>query len=455
MITVSEKIIDKITEAIYLILNGKTASEIVLPEDYPDNEVKQSISYINRFIKEFAQFEKAVFSLSSGDLSFDMGRSKLKVVQSLKNLRSNLKHLTYKTQKIADGDFKQKVDFMGDFSEAFNKMTEQLKEAFEQIESRNLDLRRSNDVITQEKIRSEKLVLNILPYKIADDLKRFGKTEPETFENVTVYFSDVVGFTKLSTTVEPKKLISELNEIFTVFDNIMENNHCERIKTIGDAYLAVCGMPVSDKYHAQNMVNAAIEIRDYMTNHKKGEIEWKIRIGIHTGKVVGGVVGIKKYIYDIFGDAINTASRMESNSEPMKINVSEATYNLLKNEFEFTKRSPLEVKGKGIMNMYFVNQRIQNTKITTKLRHSPRIAVSAKINIKIKDLEIPCDVVDLSTTGGALLRVCNLDKLQISDNLSGQDVSIIVDPQNEKTTYSGTIIRSFKELGNNYFAVSY
>jgi len=211
-------------------------------------------------------------------------------------------------------------------------------------------------LIMEEKAKSDKLLLNILPVRVANDLKEKGKTEPESFENVTVYFSDVVGFTNLSSHLDPKILIDELNDIFTAFDNIIEKYQCERVKTIGDAYLCVCGMPEENPNHAENMMLAAIEIIRYLRQRNTAsEIQWRIRIGIHTGKVVGGVVGIKKYIYDVFGDTINTASRMESNSEPMRINVSEATYQILKNRFPFVERQSVAVKGKGEMKMYFVD----------------------------------------------------------------------------------------------------
>ncbi|QZY55274.1 adenylate/guanylate cyclase domain-containing protein [Crassaminicella profunda] len=211
-------------------------------------------------------------------------------------------------------------------------------------------------IIWKEKKKSEKLLLNILPSKVAHDLKKTGKTEPESFENVTVYFSDIVGFTKISSTLKPKFLIDELNDLFTHFDNIMEKHSCERIKTIGDAYLAICGMHEKKQDHAQHMIQASIEILDYLNNRNKNtQIQWQIRIGIHSGNIVGGVVGIKKYIYDVFGDTINTASRMESNSDAMKINVSEATYNLTKDDFSFIKRASIEVKGKGLVTMYFVD----------------------------------------------------------------------------------------------------
>lgn len=219
----------------------------------------------------------------------------------------------------------------------------------------NLALSEAHRIIRSEKDKSDKLLLNILPVRVAADLKEKHKTEPESFEEVTVYFSDVVGFTKLSAQLYPSFLIGELNDIFTAFDNIAENNHCERIKTIGDAYLCVCGMPESNPHHAINIVTAAIEIIEYLRQRNQGaKVKWEIRVGIHTGRVVGGVVGVKKYIYDVFGDTINTASRMESNSEAMKINISETTYQLVKDKFETFERGSLPVKGKGEMKMYFV-----------------------------------------------------------------------------------------------------
>jgi class 3 adenylate cyclase len=206
-----------------------------------------------------------------------------------------------------------------------------------------------------EKEKTEELLLNTLPLKVVNELKENGKSEPESFENVTVYFSDIVGFTDISSKLEPKVLIGELSEMFTIFDDIMTKYSCERIKTIGDAYLAVSGMPLKNENHAENMMNAAMEIKQYLNERNKTtEVKWRIRIGIHSGKVVGGIVGVRKYIYDVFGDTINTASRMESNSEPMLINVSEATYSILKEKFEFIERETIEVKGKGCMKMYFL-----------------------------------------------------------------------------------------------------
>ena len=211
-------------------------------------------------------------------------------------------------------------------------------------------------IIAREKAKSDKLLHNVLPAKVANDLKETGTTIPQEFDDVSVFLSDIIGFTKISAQMEPGKVINELNQIFTRFDEIMEKHHCERIKTIGDAYLAVCGMPVSNPKHAENIANAALEIKEYLTERNKTEqVTFKMRIGINSGSVVGGVVGEKKYIYDVFGDTINTTQRMESTSEPMKINVSESTYQLLKDKFNFKKREPIEVHGKGILQMYFLN----------------------------------------------------------------------------------------------------
>ncbi|TGO03412.1 hypothetical protein PN36_06570 [Candidatus Thiomargarita nelsonii] len=217
-------------------------------------------------------------------------------------------------------------------------------------------LARQREELRELNATKDRLLLNLLPSQIIDDLKTSGKTEPQPFENVSVFFSDFVGFTEISSNLEPRIIIDELNDIFTHFDEMMEKNNCERIKTIGDAYLAVSGMPNPNQNHAKSLINAGIEIIEYLNvRNQTSEIKWQPRIGIHSGKVVGGLVGIKKYIYDVFGDTINTASRMETYSESMKINVSDTTYQLVKDEFQFLERETLFVKGKGQMKMYFVN----------------------------------------------------------------------------------------------------
>ena len=224
-------------------------------------------------------------------------------------------------------------------------------------------MKRANKIIAIERDKNEQLLLNTLPIKVVNDLKVNGKSDPQKFKNVTVSFADIVGFTQISSQLDPKQLIDELNDIYTAFDEIMIKYDCERIKTMGDAYLSVCGMPQKNEKHAEMMLRSSVEIIEYIRerNHSS-KLEWKLRIGMHSGNVVGGIVGVKKYIYDVFGDTINTASRMESNSQPMHVNLSEETYIILKDsdfvkekKITFEKREPIVVKGKGLMNMYFAH----------------------------------------------------------------------------------------------------
>jgi class 3 adenylate cyclase len=207
-----------------------------------------------------------------------------------------------------------------------------------------------------ERERSDNLLLNILPAEVAEELKEKGAAEAKHFDNVTVLFSDFVGFTKVSEALSPQELVNELHACFKGFDEICGKYNIEKIKTIGDAYLAVCGLPLADEKHAEKVVNAALEIRDFMANRSK-EIEGKtfeIRIGINSGSVVAGIVGVKKFAYDIWGDTVNTAARMEQNSEAGKINISETTYELIRDNFTCEYRGEIDAKNKGKLKMYFV-----------------------------------------------------------------------------------------------------
>jgi len=232
------------------------------------------------------------------------------------------------------------------------------KQSIRNLKEKNKIIKEQKELVEIEKEKTDVLLLNILPHKVAEDLKIKGFTEPEEFKNVSVFFSDFVGFTEISSHLPPKVLIEELNDLYTTFDNIMQHNDCERIKTIGDAYMAVCGMPVLNPEHAFKMAEAARQLIAFLEKRNQtSNIKWQIRVGINSGKVVGGIVGVKKFIYDIFGDTINVAARMETNSQPMRINVSEYTYSLLKDKYVFEKREPIHVKGKGLTNMYFLIER--------------------------------------------------------------------------------------------------
>lgn len=214
----------------------------------------------------------------------------------------------------------------------------------------------ANSQLEKEKEKSDKLLTNILNERIVKELKETGKTQPKSYDNVTLFFSDLVNFTPISETLEPTTLINELNDMFSEFDKIFRKHHCERMETIGDAYIAACGIPEANPKHAENIAHAAIEILDYMQSRSNSiNINWAIRIGIHSGTVAEGIVGTRRFAYNIFGDTVNTASRMETNSDPMKINVSEVSYRLIHDKFNFIERKPIEVKGKGEIKMYFLD----------------------------------------------------------------------------------------------------
>lgn len=206
--------------------------------------------------------------------------------------------------------------------------------------------------LDEEKSKSDGLLLNILPVGVVNELKERGTIEPKQFDHVSVLFTDMVNFTGISEKMSPTELVYEIHRHFTAFDSIIEQYGLEKIKTIGDAYLAVCGLPNETTDHAIRVANAALAIRQYMHDDKG---KFQIRIGIHSGPVVAGIVGVKKYAYDIWGDTVNMAARMEQNSEAGKINISGATHKLIENKFGFTYRGKIEAKNKGELDMYFLD----------------------------------------------------------------------------------------------------
>ena len=224
-------------------------------------------------------------------------------------------------------------------------------------------IRRTKKIIESEKDRSDNLLLNILPEETAEELKENGTAKARSYNNVTILFTDFKGFTELSATLSPPALVKEIHLCYKAFDEIMVRHNVEKIKTIGDAYMAAGGLPKPNDTHAMDVTKAALEIRDFMdkliaVRKKAGKPYFEIRIGIHTGPVVAGVVGTHKFAYDIWGDTVNIASRMESNSEPGKINISDVTFDLIKDEFVCTPRGEISVKGADKKSMYFIEHEI-------------------------------------------------------------------------------------------------
>ncbi len=213
--------------------------------------------------------------------------------------------------------------------------------------------------IYKGKKRSDELLLNILPEETARELKQKGRSEAKLIDEVSVLFTDFKEFTQFSEKLSPKELVAEIDLCFREFDNIVQKYGVEKIKTIGDSYMCAGGLPVPNKTHATDVVNAAIEIQQFMQKLRvereaQGKLFFEIRIGIHSGPVVAGIVGVKKYSYDIWGDTVNTASRIESSGEAGKVNISGATYELVKDRFNCKYRGKIQAKNKGEIDMYFV-----------------------------------------------------------------------------------------------------
>lgn len=227
---------------------------------------------------------------------------------------------------------------------------------------------RSNKQLGEQKSQIENLLLNILPAKVAEELQLFGYATPRYYQRATVLFTDFKEFSRIAEGLTPNELVSELNQFFVAFDGIVEKYNLEKIKTIGDAYMCAGGIPTENDTHPLAAVKAGLEMQAYMEDmnmkrEKKGKQAWGLRIGIHTGPLVAGVVGRKKYAYDIWGSTVNISSRMESNGEAGKLNISSATFELVKEYYSCKYRGKINAKNIGDIDMYFVDGEIKQVDI--------------------------------------------------------------------------------------------
>ncbi|MEO6406780.1 MAG: adenylate/guanylate cyclase domain-containing protein, partial [Ferruginibacter sp.] len=218
---------------------------------------------------------------------------------------------------------------------------------------------KTNKILDQQKVQIENLLVNILPIEVAKELRIYGQATSRHYESVPVMFTDFMNFTTHADKISPQELVQELNASFIAFDNIIEKNGLEKIKTIGDAYMCAGGIPTEDKNCVYNIVKASLEIQEFIVSNNQrlseaGREPWDLRIGIHVGPVVAGVVGRKKYAYDIWGSTVNIASRMESNGAAGQVNISAATYEFVKDHFECEYRGKIYAKNIGEIDMYFV-----------------------------------------------------------------------------------------------------
>ena len=220
---------------------------------------------------------------------------------------------------------------------------------------------RQRNRISKEKKRSDELLLNILPEETAEELKATGTAKAKSFDSVSVLFTDFKNFTQASELLSAEELVQEINYCYSEFDRIVTRYGIEKIKTIGDAYMCAGGLPVTNNSHPFDVVKAGLEMQDFIIRNKEERIKigqpyFELRLGIHTGPIVAGIVGIKKFAYDIWGDTVNTASRMESSGEIGKVNISGTTYEIIKDQFDCTHRGKIKAKNKGEIDMYFVER---------------------------------------------------------------------------------------------------
>jgi class 3 adenylate cyclase/AmiR/NasT family two-component response regulator len=209
-------------------------------------------------------------------------------------------------------------------------------------------------IISERHDKVEKFLYKIIPTEIIQELKDFGKSKPKKYREASVLFADLVDFTRKSRKLSPKILIDELTEIFTEFDNIVNKNKCTRIKTMGDGYLAVSGIPSPNTNHTIHMIKTAIDMREYlMQRNSFHSVKWDVKIGINSGEVIGSILG-NNYLFDVFGDAVNEAARMEKFCEPNQINISENTYLLSRHQYNFIERLSMDIKGLGRKKMYYL-----------------------------------------------------------------------------------------------------
>lgn len=312
------------------------------------------------FMAQIHQSTRNTIALCAGALVLAIGVG----LMTVRWITQPILRLIAASQAIANGKLDQTVEIgmvkeVGLLAQSFNQMAAQLKQSFAALEKSNEELEhrveRRTAALQAEQAKSEELLLNILPQQIAIRLKQNPGIIADDFQEVTVLFADIVAFTELSAHLGSAKTVEFLNAIFSVFDQLSEKHGLEKIKTIGDAYMVVGGLPNPMPNHREAIVDMALEMQEAMKHFKLVDQQTlSLRIGIHTGAAVAGVIGTKKFIYDLWGDTVNLASRMESHGEPDRIQVSEVVYQFLKHQYRFEQRGTIAVKGQGEMTTYWL-----------------------------------------------------------------------------------------------------
>jgi len=229
------------------------------------------------------------------------------------------------------------------------------------------ELKKQKQKLITEKQKSETILKALLPEKIIHDIKKTGYSIPKRYQDVVVIFIDLVSFTSKTNTMSPHRLIKELNELYSAYDEIVSHCNCSRIKTVGDAYIATCGLPTENKNAIHDAAKIALDIRNYIINRNMSNpIKWKVRIGMYHGDVIGSLVSLSNYTFDIFGNTVNMAARYQSICDPMQINIPKSMMEVLKTKYHIIERSPRNVKGQGIMPMYYLHNPLPKVNIPKK-----------------------------------------------------------------------------------------
>ncbi len=345
------------------LINFKKASaigeELKAQDDLKDIYLAMSVAYVNiedyknayKYKSLYSVIKDTLYNLATykklGSLQFDFALEKKQGEITLLTKDKALSDLQVKRQKFATNAFAAGLALVLMIAALiFRNYREKVK---------------TNRLLDQQKAQIEDLLLNILPAEVANELKENGKAIPRNYDSVSVMFTDFKGFTTIADKMSPQALVEELNDYFIEFDRIIGKHNLEKIKTIGDAYMCAGGIPTPDERHVFNIIKASLDIQAFAVQNNIKRFEaglepWDLRIGIHVGPIVAGVVGRRKYAYDIWGSTVNIASRMESNGEPGQVNISAATYELVKHEFNCIYRGKIYAKNVGEIDMYFVEK---------------------------------------------------------------------------------------------------
>ena len=317
-----------------------------------DRETWEIVFVNGRFFQWFPENGEAVGSLPERLPGFDPERAKGRI--------SSDRPYSFETESRNEGrtvPLRVECRAVGEDGAVIIECRDASKEKENQymLDSYSKMAERSARDLQKEKERVERLLLNIMPRAVFEELKDYGTSTPARFESATILMLDFVGFTEMAIASDPSAIIAELNDIFSAFDRITEMFDCERLRTIGDAYMAVSGLPEPSPDHAANIARVALRMRRYLERRNAAHPQqWLARIGMNTGAVIGSLVGVQKYVYDLFGPGINLAARMETLSEPMKITLNEHTASLLEDDFVLSERGEHEIKGFGSQRLYFL-----------------------------------------------------------------------------------------------------